>query len=602
MNRRTLLKTIAATGIGSPALHGALAAMSQDDGLTLEQIQKAEWITGVPLTDEQREKILDAVRRNQQQLKSARQVPLDYTTSPALHFRPIATPQSDQKLTRNAIPGEWTIGPRPALEEDIAFMPVTELSGLIRTRQITSVDLTRIYLERLKKYGPMLRCVVTLTEDLAMEQARRADQEIRNGMYRGPLHGIPWGAKDLVSYPGYPTTWGVPHFKDRVLNEKATVAARLEQAGAILVAKLSMGALAMGDQWFGGKTRNPWDARTGSSGSSAGSASATAAGLVGFSIGSETLGSITTPSKLCGATGFRPTFGRVSRFGCMPLSWSMDKIGPICRSVEDCALVFDAIHGADGADPTAADHAFDWPSQHNVRGMKVGYHDLRRGNDDRQELEILKNLGCELVKLEPPSLDKVRPLTQIIDIEGACMFDDLLRAGHTDGWNAWTEIFRAAQFVSAIDYVRLLRIRTQVMREFEDYIRGVDALVNVMEIYHTNLAGHPSIVLPRSFREVNGARRPVPVTLTGHLFDDERLLQLAHAFQGACDAHLERPPLDHWKSQFDNGTLDRQPEEEPKPEAEGQSDNSAESDGSNKPAAPDDKRDSQSEKQQGDGL
>ena len=250
---------------------------------------------------------------------------------------------------------------RPGSAEELAFLPVTELSSLIRSRQISSIELTKLYLDRLKRFDPLLKCVVTFTEDLALKQAAQADQEIAAGKYRGPLHGIPWGAKDLIAYPGYPTTWGATPFKDRVIDVKATVAARLEEAGAVLVAKLSLGALAMGDQWFGGRTRSPWDPRTGSSGSSAGSASAVAAGLVGFAIGSETLGSIVSPCRACGASGLRPTFGRVSRHGCMTLSWSMDKLGPIARSIEDCALVFDAIHGADGLDWAAVDQPFDWP-------------------------------------------------------------------------------------------------------------------------------------------------------------------------------------------------------------------------------------------------
>ncbi len=280
---------------------------------------------------------------------------------------------------------------------------MTELASLIRDRQVSSIELTKLYLDRLKRFDPLLKCVVTFTEDLALKQAAQADQEIAAGHYRGPLHGIPWGAKDLIAYPGYPTTWGATPFKDRVIDVKATVAARLEEAGAVLVAKLSLGALAMGDQWFGGRTRSPWDPRTGSSGSSAGSASAVAAGLVGFAIGSETLGSIVSPCRACGASGLRPTFGRVSRHGCMTLSWSMDKLGPIARSIEDCALVFDAIHGADGLDWAAVDQPFEWPPKVALDRLKVGYIEQpNRPAENREELKILRKLGFELVPITLP--------------------------------------------------------------------------------------------------------------------------------------------------------------------------------------------------------
>ena len=282
---------------------------------------------------------------------------------------------------------------KPGTDDDLAFLPLAKLAHLVRTKQVSSVELTKLYLDRLKKYDPALLCVVSLTEELALKQAKQADEEIAAGKYRGPLHGIPWGAKDLIAYPGYKTTWGAGPYKDQTLDTKATVAKRLEEAGAVLVAKLTLGALAMGDQWFGGMTRNPWNVKEGSSGSSAGSAAAVAAGLVGFAIGSETLGSIVSPCTRCGVTGLRPTFGRVSRHGCMTLSWTMDKLGPIARSVEDCALVFGAIHGADGLDPTAVDRPFDWPAKKGPKGLKVGYFETKKSPDERKELKMLKDLG-----------------------------------------------------------------------------------------------------------------------------------------------------------------------------------------------------------------
>ncbi len=566
MHRRDVLQILAGTGIGAPALHRAISVLAtQPDGLTAESLEQAEWITQIPLEEEEREAILQAVNSHVKQLESLRSIPLPATLAPAVHFQTVAPPSTDSTICRNARVARRQKVCRPKEDEQLAFLPVTELSELIRSRQISSLELTRLYMERLKKYRPMLRCTVTLTEELAEAQAKRADAEIKCGKYRGPLHGIPWGAKDLISVPGYPTTWGIPYLENQVRPETATVVEHLEQAGAVLVAKLSLGALAMGDRWFGGLTRNPWNPRTGSSGSSAGSASATAAGLVGFSIGSETLGSITSPAKQCGVTGFRPTFGRVSRYGCMPLSWSMDKIGPICRSVEDCALVFDAIHGADPHDPTTANRPFSWPNRTRCQGMKIGYQASRRNADrPRPELELLKRLGCELVDLgPPPEFENYRALAKIIDIEGASVMDQMLRDGQTEGWNAWKNIFQSAQFISAIDYLRLQRLRTDLMQQFEDYIQPVDALVNVFEIFQTNLAGHPCVVLPREFRAGRGlAQRPVPLTLTGHLNRDDELLSLAHAVQSELTAQRQQPPLDEWLVQFQAGELDQKATEE----------------------------------------
>ena len=337
-------------------------------------------------------------------MESLRKIPVGYDIPPALAFVPAPSPSTVEPVRRNqATPTESQAGKRPDGDDALAFLPVTELSTLIRTRQVTSTELTKLYLARLKRFDPLLKAVVTFTEDLALKQAAKADAEITAGIYRGPLHGIPWGAKDLIAYPGYPTTWGATPFKDRVIDEKATVAARLEEAGAVLVAKTTLGALANGDRWQGGRTRSPWDPRRGSSGSSAGSASTVAAGLVGFAIGSETLGSIVSPCRACGASGLRPTFGRVSRAGCMTLAWSTDKLGPITRSMEDTALVLDAIHGSDGLDISAVDRPFHWPDRREIRGLKVGYFPQDGKPDEgRDELRVLKELGVTLVPIALP--------------------------------------------------------------------------------------------------------------------------------------------------------------------------------------------------------
>ena len=572
LNRRQILGAIATTGLGTPVFCRALtklvqesAATSASTDISVEMVKSAEWISGIEFTDEERDEIAKSLTRSASGIAELRGQELQFDDLPAMHFQPLGKretgPVTIDRVVRITTPDNTF--KRPATNDETAFLPVTRLAELLRTRQITSTELTGIYLERLNKYNPLLNCVVTLTEELAIKQAKRADEEIAAGKYRGPLHGIPWGAKDLISVPGFPTTWGIPQFENREFETAATVVQRLEQAGAVLVAKLSLGAIAMGDMWFRGMTRSPWNYEIGSSGSSAGSASATVAGLVAFALGSETLGSIVSPSRRCGATGFRPTFGRVSRAGCMSLSWSMDKIGPITRSVEDCAIVFAAIHGYDGVDPTIADRSFNWPVALDFSGIKVGYSERqqrRRASDDektgkendkeeadvpvREELEILKKLGCELVEVELPPEQNQWALADIINIEAASVFDSMLRARQTEGWNTWPGTFREAQFTSALDYLRLLRRRRQLQFKMEKVMQSVDFLVNCNDLLITNLTGHPSVVLPQSYRESKGRKVPVSALLTGRLNDDDRLLAIAMAYQQQLTAHLERPPLD----------------------------------------------------------
>ncbi|MEM9942951.1 MAG: amidase [Planctomycetota bacterium] len=568
LNRRALLQSLAATGIGTAVFHRSItASLAQDKELTVDQIKQAEWVSDLQLTDEQREEILRSVNQTNQSLADFRsKVKLPYTVPMAVHFTPTANQSSIDSLERTAVP----VVPRPVelpqSDEKIAFLPVHQLAGLIRAQKLTSVRLTKIYLGRLKKYSGMLRCVVTLMEMQALEQAKKADLEIASGNYRGPLHGIPWGAKDLIAVADVPTTWGIPYHKEQVFDYNATVAERLEQAGAVLCAKLSLGALAMGDQWFEGMTRNPWNPVQGSSGSSAGSASSVVAGLVAFTLGSETLGSILSPSIRCGASSLRPTFGRVSRDGCMPLSWSMDKIGPICRSIEDCALVFDAIHGADGKDPTARNFAFNWPSKQDLDGLKIGYAKSRRKPDDeREDLALLKSLGCELVPLNLPREIPLRPFFNIIDVEAASVFDDLLRAGETEGWNSWPVSFRNAQYISAVDYVKIQRARSLLMDEFEKLMDKIDFLVNMRDLVHTNYTGHPCAVLPVGYNYLqSGGQRPLYMEITGHLNGDERLLHFANLIQSKQTAHQKHPQLDPWLAKFDAGTLDSREEPEKK--------------------------------------
>jgi Asp-tRNA(Asn)/Glu-tRNA(Gln) amidotransferase A subunit family amidase len=545
ITRRSVLTALAGLGIGTAAFHEAIAAHLADDRIAPEDVKAAERIAGLKLTEEQRKEVAGAVDRAVANYKSLREIALANSVPPAIHFNPAPwmPPSCDSRentvrLTERAAPK------RPKTDEELAFLPVTELAALLRNRKVTSTDLTKLYLARLKKYDPILKCVVTLTEDLALKQAKRADAEIAAGRYRGPLHGIPWGAKDLIAVPGHPTTWGATPFKEQEFGTTATVVQKLEAAGAVLIAKLSLGALAMGDQWFGGRTNCPWNPKVGSSGSSAGSCAATAAGCVGFAIGSETLGSIVSPCRRNGTSGLRPTFGRVSRAGCMTLAWSMDKLGPIARSMEDCALIFGAIHGFDGLDPSAVDRPFSWPSLRPLNSLRVGFIP---GQTREEHLKILRELGVKLAPIELPKKNPANPLVMILDTEAGAVFDELTRKGVTEGLNSWPRTFRRAQFIPAIEYLRANRVRTLLMKEMEDEVMSkVDCYIGGNDLVLTNLTGHPTAVFPAGFREVRGASMPFSVTFTGRLYGESDLLSVAHAFQQKLTAHLKRPPLERW--------------------------------------------------------
>ena len=548
VDRRKLLTWLGAAGVGTIVFQKALAAHVEDTGkVTVEMVAQAEWIAGIELSETQRAETATGLQNLMRDLDALRDVDVGYDTWPALSFRvkPTAKPlplhplvvRSDSK-NKLATPDE---------DVDLAYMSIAQQSRLIRSGQVSSLELTKMYLRRLKKFDPTLKFYVNLTEELALEQAAAVDRtRDRLGEWH-PLRGIPWGAKDLIAYPKYPTTWGAPQFKNRILNTKATVAAKLDQVGAVLVAKLALGALANGDKWYGGPTKNPWNPAQGSSGSSAGSASATAAGCVGFSLGSETLGSIMSPSRRCGVTGLRPTFGRVSRQGCMSLSWSMDKLGPICRSAEDCALVFQAIHGGDGLDPSAVDRPFHWPVKVNMKRIKVGYVNDGRKLADREALQVFKDRGCKLVEIQLPGELPTWPLTNILFAEAAAQFDPLTRAGAEEGLNTWPSLFRRAEFLPAVEYLRALRIRSKLQDEMQQVMQQVDVFVDGGrdEALITNMTGHPAIAMPNGFVEREGVRQPVSVQLTGRLYDETTILALAQLFQSETDYHLQRPPQEN---------------------------------------------------------
>jgi Asp-tRNA(Asn)/Glu-tRNA(Gln) amidotransferase A subunit family amidase len=571
--RRRVLKALSLAGVGSVVFGRALVTLAEEQPrVTGAMIRQAEWISGVELTDGERELMLEGVNEVLESYEQLRAVTVDNSVPPALFFDPApGAPGAASASDGERATFTESVPPvRPASDEDLAFAPVRELSALVRDRKISSVELTRLYLDRLDRYDPVLRCVIRKTEKRALDQAERLDRELASGRYRGPLHGIPWGGKDLLAVPGYKTTWGAMPYRDQVLEETATVVSRLDAAGAVLVAKLSLGALAWGDVWYDATTKNPWNVEQGSSGSSAGSASATAAGCVGFSIGTETWGSIVSPCTRCGATGLRPTFGRVSRHGAMALSWSMDKIGPIARSVEDCAVVFDAIQGADGLDPTAVSRPFAWPPRRDVRALKVGFvrsmfeedrtadvdDDTRRRSleewqsFDRRTLDTLEELGVNLVPIELPDTYPVDAMSFILTAEAATAFDDLTRSGRDDEMvrqiaRAWPNVFRQGQLIPAVEYIRANRVRTLVMREMEQALTDVDVYITPSfggdNLLLTNLTGHPSVVVPNGFRSSDGT--PTSITFMGRLFGEEALLAVALAYQQATDFHLARPPL-----------------------------------------------------------
>ncbi len=535
-------------------LGGSAQTPSPSYSITKEMVAHAESLIGLTFTDVKRDSMIDDLNEQLASYLALRTIALPNSVPPAFGFNPIPIdvrlPSQRSRFDVSRVKGVA----RPARLDDLAFASIGELAALIRARKVTSEELTRMYLARLKKYGPMLECVITLTESLALAQARRADTEIAAGNYRGLLHGIPYGAKDLLATRGIKTTWGSVPFKDQVIDEDATVIQRLEQAGAVLVAKLTLGELAWGDVWFGGKTRNPWNLEQGSSGSSAGSAAATAAGLVGFSIGTETWGSIVSPSNRCGTTGLRPTYGRVSRAGAMALSWSMDKIGPICRTVEDCAIVFNAIYGPDGKDPSVYDVPFNYSPRINLQKLRVGYlkadFDSAKFNKEQNDstLSRLRAMGVNLIPIELPKLP-IQHLSFILSAEAAAAFDELTRSGKDDFLvrqikNAWPNVFRASRFIPAVEYIQANRIRFLLVQEMAALFKKVDLYVAPSlegnNLLLTNLTGHPCVVVPNGF---NKEGTPTSITFIGKLFEEGTLLAFAKAYQDATGFHVKHPTL-----------------------------------------------------------
>jgi Asp-tRNA(Asn)/Glu-tRNA(Gln) amidotransferase A subunit family amidase len=585
--RRRFMAYFSSAGLATTLLPGVLWAKMQEANarrITAAMLKDALAVAGLEFTEGEREQIVNGLNQNLERYENLRNLDLD-ELAPPLYFSPIVPGTRLDRVARPAHSSRTPAVQRPANLEDLAFAPIAHLAQLLKTRQVTSMELTRMYLDRLKRYNPTLNFVVTFTDDLAMSQARQADEEIGAGKYRGPLHGVPWGCKDIIAVPGYPTTWGSGAFKEQRFEREATVVRLLREAGAVLIAKLATGELAAGDRWFGGRTNSPWDPRDGSSGSSAGPASATGAGCVAFGIGTETSGSILSPSTACGVTGLRPTFGRVSRTGCMTLSWTQDRIGPLCRTAEDCALVFHAIAKTDDDDLSVIDLPFNWDPELDVRTLKVGYfrpgfEEANREGDwrknDQQTLEALRSLGVEL---EPFDLSGVTSMLVggsggILGAESAAAFDKFLRSGRTSELTNKQRAngFRTNRLIPAVEYLQAQRARALLMRQFaavagrfDVYIapfmavRGGGAATPAAastpattppapqppsairdHFQVANVCGYPAVSVPNGFTSDG---KPTSITFLGRLYNEAQILALAKAYQDRAGFHNTHPKL-----------------------------------------------------------
>ena len=630
LDRRRFLTACSRAGISSALLPGVLytlATQAQETAsnhndlpkITPEMIDQASALAGVgPFTAEQKKLMLDGLNDQRGSYDPIRALRLANSVPPAYVFHPQPAAKPEAALEGgNALGGDtgkssgvsilFGVPKTPPNLEDLAFATVGEIGELLSKRVITSLALTQMYLARLKRYDSRLHFVITLTEERALAQAKKADEEIARGHYRGPLHGIPWGAKDLLAVKGYPTTWGAGGFEHQSFDEDATVVQRLDSAGAVLVAKFTLGALAMGDKWFGGRTRNPWNPTLGSSGSSAGSASAVAAGCVGFAIGSETLGSISSPSTRCGCSGLRPTFGFVPRTGAMALSWTMDKLGPITRSAEDCALVLQAIYGPDGKDASVYPATFSWDAGFDWKKLRVGYlksefdppeplklkeagrnetaeEKSKRESDnadakgwrarrdyDRRfllaSLDKLRSMGVNLTPVELPKLP-YGPISALLTAEAAAAFDDLTISGRDallteQGVEDWPNAFRIARFYPAVEYIQANRARTIAIRQVCALFEQVDIIVTPStdtQLIATNLTGHPALIVPNGLRgpdaprppaiddgdhdDIGGPGTPVSLTFLAAHYQDAQLAAFAWAYQQATGFHKLHPKLD----------------------------------------------------------
>lgn len=531
------------------------AAVIVDNNITRETIIQTEKAAGLSFTDVQRDSMIDGINGHLKNYQNIRESLLSNDVGPSLQFNPIPPGfiiNTQQKQIEFAKYSGVTL---PSNMDDLAWYTVGQLGELIRTKKISCVDLTKYFLARLKRYNEKLLCVINFTDEYALKQATILDKEIAAGKYRGPLHGIPFGLKDLFAVKGYPTTWGSVPYKDQVINYNSTVFNKLEAAGGVLLAKMTMGELAMGDVWFGGMTRNPWDIATGSSGSSAGSVSSVAAGLLPFAIGTETWGSIVSPSTICGTTGLRPTYGRISRAGAMALSWSMDKVGPICRCAEDCAIVFNVLRGKDNIDPNVVDASFNYSSKTKPENLRYGYlslnfqkkYDLK--DNDSVTLISLRKMGYNIQPIEFKSEVPLQDLAIILEAEAGAAFDLLTRNGDADKMvrqtkDAWPNIFRTARFIPAVEYINANRLRTKLIKQINDIMKNIDVLI-VPSLEDDsqllfNLTGQPCISIPTGFTSKG---MPTSITFVGNLYDEASILEAANKFQLMTDFNKKHPTL-----------------------------------------------------------
>ena len=579
--RRRFIGLFSGLGLGSTLLPGVLWAQLQQNetqAITQPMLRDALALCGLSFDDKDQQSMLQAVNQNLARYEEVRQLHIPNDIAPPFYFSPIVP---GMKVNRTRHPFHYS-SPRvrrPANLEDAAFWPVTQLAQLIRTRQVTSVQLTEMYLARLHRYNDRLNCVVTFLDDVALAQARQADAEIAAGKHKGPLHGIPWGAKDIIAVKGYKTTWGSGAYKDQVIDEDASLVEMLRDAGAVLLAKVTSGELAQGDRWFGGQTRNPWNPAEGSSGSSAGPASATAAGLVGFAIGSETSGSILSPSARCGVTGLRPTFGRVSRNGVMALSWTQDRLGPLCRYAEDCALVMNTISRPDDRDLSVSDIPFNWNPRFDIRTLRVGYlkdafdetrDPVAKANDEKTLAQV-QALG---VKLVPVTVPDGATDTGSFNVESAVFFDELVRSGrdkqmtNPDRANG----FRSSRLIPAVEYLQSQRARTMMMMKLAEATADVDVYLvpansggggggrgrggpgaapnpntgaqgaTRRHFAMANSAGYPATSVPNGF---TNSGTPTAITFYARPFGETGLLALTKTWQDVSGFHLKHPNIDN---------------------------------------------------------
>ncbi|MDX2045205.1 MAG: amidase [Chitinophagaceae bacterium] len=539
----------------SVALQSCSLFVVAQDTLIKQDIPVAARLIDIKVTDKENELMYPEIKDNLKEYEKMHRLKLDNSVPMSLWQSPVLQGMNfntKQKKIKWDTPKNVKL---PENKNELAFYSILQLASLIKNKRITSVELAQFFIERIKKFGDTLHCVISVTEDIALQQAKRADEEIAKGNYRGPLHGIPYGLKDLFAVKGTKTTWGAAPYKEQVIEEDAYVYTRLKEAGAVLIAKFTLGALAMGDYWYGGRTRNPWNLERGSSGSSAGSAAATVAGLVPFAIGTETYGSIVSPSHTCGATGLRPTFGRVSRTGAMTLSWSLDKAGPICRSAEDAAVVFNYIHGADGKDACAVQIPFNYKSKIDISRLKIAYtknyfDKLDSNASERKVLTALEEAGIKLIPVVFPDsgVYNFDMIGMVVGAESAAAFDEFTRTDLDDQMTRqsrfdWPNNFRVARLIPAVEYINTNRHRYLLMQKVNEVMEQYDAVITPTfggnQLAITNLTGHPVICLPTGFNQL---KLPTSISILGKLYDEATILAVAKAYQDATtweDSHPE---------------------------------------------------------------